>query len=45
MLQKLKYKLRYWRRCVLLAFGRCPKCRARVNWTTTGRPICPECGN
>lgn len=45
MKQRIIYKLRYvWRR-LNLAFGFCPKCGGFVNWTRTGKPICPRgCG-
>ena len=39
----LRYRVRYYWRKVCNAFGFCP-CGNRVNWTSTGRPICPECG-
>lgn len=44
-MQKLIYRLRYWRRTILLSVGLCPKCWQRVNFTTKGRPICPDCGH
>lgn len=43
-MQKLKYRLTYYRRCLLLLFGLCPKCLSFVNYTTHARPICPKCG-
>jgi len=45
MIQKLKYRLRYYWRKYLLALGRCPKCRTPVNYARNGRPICPACGH
>ena len=39
----LRYRVRYYWRKVCNAFGFCP-CGTRVNWTTTGRPLCPWCG-
>lgn len=44
-MQKLTYRLRYWKRKLWHLFGRCPKCNGAVNWTTKGRPICPDCGH
>jgi predicted amidophosphoribosyltransferase len=44
-MQKLKYKLNYWKRKLALAIGLCPKCWQRVNFTSAGRPICPNCGH
>lgn len=41
--QKLRYKYEYWRRKILLFLGICPKCGTKVNYTTLGRPICPDC--
>jgi predicted amidophosphoribosyltransferase len=43
-MQKIIYRLRYWKRRLLLALGLCPVCCQQVNYTTTGRPICPGCG-
>ena len=40
---KIQYRSRYWWRKLCNAFGFCP-CGTIVNWTTTGRPICPKCG-
>lgn len=42
---KLRYRLNYWKRVILLAIGLCPKCTTRVNYTSTGRPICPNCAH
>lgn len=43
--QKLRYKLAYLRRVILLTAGFCPKCYTRTNYTTQGRPICPNCAH
>ncbi len=40
----LRYRLRYWYRWLCRALGFCPICGTRLNWTSSGRPICPECG-
>jgi hypothetical protein len=45
IMQHLRYRLIYWRRRILLALGVCPKCLIRVNHTTAGRPICPNCAH
>jgi len=37
-------RLRYYWRKLCLALGVCPNCGTMVNWTTKGRPICPNCG-
>lgn len=39
----LRYRVRYYWRKLCNALGFC-HCGSRVNWTTTGRPICPRCG-
>lgn len=44
-MQKLRYRLGYWVRRFKLALGLCPKCGTRVNYTATGRPLCPDCGH
>ena len=44
MLQKLRFKLRYWRRVAILLVGLCPRCYSRVNWMPSGRHHCPSCG-
>jgi hypothetical protein len=38
------YRARYWWRKTCNFFGFCHKCWNRMNFTTTGRPICPWCG-
>jgi predicted amidophosphoribosyltransferase len=43
-MQKIKYRLNYLLRRIALGLGLCPRCWQRVNYTTTGRPICPNCG-
>lgn len=45
MIQKLKYRLRYYWRCIARFIGICPTCHTPVNYTTTRRPICPKCGH
>jgi len=44
-MQKLRYRLRYWKRAIWLFFGFCHKCNTRLNYTTRGKPVCPWCGN
>lgn len=44
MIQKLRYRARYLLRIVATTLGLCPKCWTHVNYTTKGRPICPQCG-
>jgi len=44
MITKLKYQLKYILRKVAMLFCLCPKCWQRVNYTSAGRPICPNCG-
>lgn len=41
---KLKYRTRYWWRKAVVFFGVCPTCWNRVNYTSLGRAICPQCG-
>jgi hypothetical protein len=36
------YKRRYWWRKVCALIGICPKCRRQVNYTRSGKPICPD---
>ncbi len=43
MWQRLKYRAAYWRRVFWNFWGRCPKCHGPVNYTRSGRPICPWC--
>lgn len=40
----LKYRARYYWRKFVVYFGFCPDCGANLNYTSTGRPICPDCG-
>ena len=42
--QRIEYRARYWWRVVCRFLGLCPKCRSAVNYTSSGRPICPACG-
>lgn len=42
--QILKYRLRYWWRKWVRLCGCCPDCYTRVNYTSRGRSICPQCG-
>lgn len=44
VLIRLKYKLRYLWRSLIKFTGHCPDCYSPVNYTPSGRPICPECG-
>jgi predicted amidophosphoribosyltransferase len=39
-----RYRLRYYWFRLVGAFGFCARCWNRVNYTTTGRAICPQCG-
>ena len=39
-----EYKLRYFKRVIWLAFGYCPRCNCKVNWTRNGHAVCPDCG-
>lgn len=41
--QKLSYKWFYYKRKIWRFFGYCEKCGEKMNYTTSGRPICPEC--
>ena len=43
-IQYFNYKLIYFKRKIWRFFGFCHRCNTRMNYTTTGRPICPECG-
>ena len=43
-MQKLIYRLRYYWRVFAHFIGFCPKCHNPINYTTNGRPICPQCG-
>ena len=40
----IRYRLRFYWRKLCNALGFCGTCGTRVNFTTTGRPICPRCG-
>lgn len=44
MIQKLRYRLTYYKRRLLRAIGLCHSCYTPMNYTTTGRLICPNCG-
>jgi hypothetical protein len=42
MMQRIQYRLSYeWKRVVKF-FGVCPKCGNSLNYTSSGRGICPE---
>jgi len=42
--QKLYYKLKYYKRLILNFFGLCSICYNQLNYTSKGRGICPNCG-
>jgi len=42
--ERLRLRSRYYWNKLVLAVGRCPRCWSKVNYTTKGRAICPECG-
>lgn len=44
MLQRLKYRLRYWWRAFNRSLGICERCGSLLNYTTLRRGICPNCG-
>lgn len=39
----IQYKYYQFKRMAFLAVGVCPKCKTRVNYTPSGRAICPNC--
>lgn len=41
---RIYYFLRYYYRKIIVLFGFCPDCGTLLNYTSNGRPICPECG-
>jgi len=43
MMRILKLRFKYYFKKACNSLGFCP-CGNRVNYTTKGRPICPECG-
>ena len=43
LLQTGQYRFNYYRRKVCHAFGFCPKCGDRVNFTRNGTALCPTC--
>ena len=42
-MRRIAYRLRYYWRCLCHALGFCPACYSRVNFTRSGRAICPNC--
>lgn len=40
----IKYRARYYWRKLWVFLGLCPDCNTALNYTSTGRPICPKCG-
>jgi len=42
MKQKIAYRIRYYLRRLARAIGVCHKCGTRLNYTITGRGICPN---
>lgn len=44
MNQRIAYRMRYYWKKACHFFGYCPVCWARINYTYTGRAICPYCG-
>lgn len=42
-LLRIQYRLKYYKRRLWLFLGKCPRCGCPVNYTTKGRPICPNC--
>ena len=41
-IQWYKYRLLYYKRIIWRAFGRCHRCGKKLDYTTKGRPICPN---
>ena len=38
-------RIRYYVRKIIVFFGICPDCFNGLNYTSSGRAICPYCGN
>lgn len=38
------YRIRYYWRKLLSLIGLCHRCGASVNYTRSGKAICPKCG-
>lgn len=43
-LTRLGFKFRYYWRKVVNFIGLCHRCGTPVNYTRSGKPICPRCG-
>ena len=43
-MQKLRYKLRYLWRVIWRGLGMCERCGEWLNYTRSGKGICPKCG-
>ena len=42
--RKLKLRFKYYKKRIFYFLGFCPDCFNKVNYTSTGRAICPYCG-
>ena len=44
VLRIVRLRTRYYWRKAVVAVGLCPDCWVRLNYTRSGRAICPNCG-
>lgn len=43
IIKVLPYRFRYYKKKIYNFIGICDKCKSSVNYTSTGRAICPHC--